>query len=107
MGYAYPSIGSPAVIDIGHLSHDVRVGVRVRGSAPGFSAMSWMRLPQVSSKTATTAVPMSVVGEHHAFAGEPLVLGPDVVDGELRERDAVLGKRITVRLHGRVTRGLQ
>lgn len=34
---------------------------------------------------------------------EPGVFGFDVIDSELRERDAVSDQRVTVRLHGGVT----
>jgi hypothetical protein len=42
------------------------------------------------------------LGEYHAVAGQPGVLGLDVVDGELSERDAVFDKSIPIRLHGGV-----
>ena len=40
--------------------------------------------------------------EYHAVTGQPGVLGLDVVDGELSERDAVFDKSIPIWLHGGV-----
>lgn len=45
--------------------------------------------------------------EHHALGGESGVFGLDVVDGELRERDAVFDERISIRLDRRVACRLQ
>ena len=47
------------------------------------------------------------LGEHDALPGQPRVLGLDVVDGELRERDAVLDESVPVRLDGGVARRLE
>jgi hypothetical protein len=59
-----------------------------------------MRLPEVSSKTAMTAGPMSVGGwvKCDAFLGQPFVLGLQVVDGELRHGDSVLEECVPVGL---------
>ena len=47
------------------------------------------------------------LGEADAEAAQPLVLGCDVVDGEGRERDAVLDQRRLERPGGRVLVGLE
>lgn len=49
-----------AVLQCGRDDDQARLGCHQ--AMAGFPVMSWMRLPQVSSKTATTAVPMLVGG---------------------------------------------
>ena len=69
----------------------------------------WIRLPQVSSSTAVVTGPIvgGLLGEAHAEPAQPLVLGPDVVDGEGGERDAVGDQRLLERLDRRVAVGLE
>ena len=55
----------------------------------------WIRLPQVSSKTAVVTGPISVGSwvKRTPSSRQPLVLGLHVVDGERGERDAVVDQR--------------
>ena len=48
-----------------------------------------------------------LLGEAHTEPAQPLELGPDVVDGELGERDAVRDERVLERLRRGMGAGLQ
>ena len=67
-------------------------------------AAIWMRLPQVSSRTAVVTGPISVGGcvNRTPSAAQPLELGLDVVDGERGEGDPVGDERLLERLGRRV-----
>ena len=69
----------------------------------------WIRLPQVSSRTAVVTGPICgrLLGECDPERAQPLVLRVHVGDGEGGERDAVGDQRLLVRPDGGVLVGLQ
>ena len=69
----------------------------------------WMRLPQVSSKTAVVTGPMLRGRLHEADTepAQPIELGLHVIDAEGRVRHAVLDERLLEGSRGGVRIGLQ